>query len=242
MLNNNLTVTIIGASGGIGREFVKQLAQNSHIQSIFAFSRSKISFDENKVTSHFIDIEDEESIKSAALLASANAKLDIVIIATGMLHDDNIQPEKALRDISKEKFQRLFNINTIAPAIIAKHFLPKLNKDRKAVFAAISARVSSISDNYLGGWYSYRSSKAALNMILKNAAIELKRSNKNAVIIGLHPGTVDSKLSKPFQSSVKKGKLFTPENCVKKLLNVIKNLQPSDSGSLIDFNKIKIEF
>lgn len=242
MSNNNLNIAIIGASGSIGSEFVKQLAQDEQVKSIFAFSRLKTEFENSKIQSCLIDIEDEESVKLCANKASAKSNLDIVIVATGMLHDQNIQPEKSLKDLSKEKFEKLFSINTIAPAIIAKHFLPKLNKERKSVFSAISARVGSISDNHLGGWYAYRASKSALNMILKNASIEINRSNKNAIIIGLHPGTVDSKLSKPFQGAVKQEKLFTPKYSVEKLLQVIKNAKPSDSGNLIDFNGITIEF
>ena len=192
--------------------------------------------------SFFIDIEDEESIKSAANKASKDVKIDMVIVATGMLHDANINPEKSLRDLSKEKFHQLFSINTIAPAIIAKHFLPKLNKDSKSIFAALSARVGSISDNQLGGWYSYRASKSALNMVLKNASIEIGRSNKTAIVVGLHPGTVDSELSKPFQNAVSKEKLFTAKYSVQKLLEVMDSLTPSDSGDILDFNRIKIDF
>ncbi len=242
MENKDLNIAVIGASGAIGEEFVKQLAKQENTKSIYAFSRSKIDFDSSKVISDFIDIEDEASIENASKKASETAKLDMVIVATGMLHNEYFGPEKSLRELSKEKFEKLFSINTIAPAIIAKYFLPKLNKERKSVFAAISARVSSISDNYLGGWYSYRASKTALNMVLKNAAIEIKRSNKNAAIIGLHPGTVDSKLSKPFQGNVKEGKLFTPKYSAQKMLEVIENSKPSNSGELIDFNGVKIEF
>ncbi|MFT6333015.1 MAG: NAD(P)-dependent dehydrogenase (short-subunit alcohol dehydrogenase family) [Lentimonas sp.] len=246
MQKENLNIAVIGASGSLGEMFVRKLAANSQTKSIFAFSRSETEFENRKVESHFIDIEDEESIKSAATIVSENAKIDMVIVATGMLHGKNngqdFGPEKSLRDLSKEKFQKIFSINTIAPAIIAKHFLPKLNRETKSVFAAISARVGSISDNHLGGWYSYRASKSALNMILKNASIEIARSNKNAVIIGLHPGTVDSKLSKPFQGAVQEEKLFTPEYSVTKLLEVIENSSPADSGNVIDFNGLKIEF
>ena len=242
MQNKDLNIAVIGASGSLGSEFVRQLSEDEKIKSIFAFSRSEIEFNSHKVESHFIDIEDEESIKSVANKASKDTDVDMVIVATGMLHDQNINPEKSLRDLSKEKFNQLFSINTIAPAIIAKHFLPKLNKNSKSVFAALSARVGSISDNKLGGWYSYRASKSALNMVLKNASIEIVRSNKKAIIVGLHPGTVDSKLSKPFQGAVNKEKLFTAKYSVQKLLEVINNLKQSDSGNIIDFNSIKIDF
>jgi NAD(P)-dependent dehydrogenase (short-subunit alcohol dehydrogenase family) len=241
MPNENLNIAIIGASGAIGAEFVNQYAKNSN-NIIHAFSRSEVSFAHNNVKTHFIDIENETSIKDAAEISTIDTELDIVIVATGMLHNNDIMPEKSLKDLSADKFQKLFSINTIAPAIIAKHYLPKLKKDKKSLFAALSARVSSVSDNRLGGWYAYRSAKAALNMVLKNSAIEIARTNKNAVIVGLHPGTVDSNLSKPFQSFVKPEKLFTAEYAVTELISVLNGLETSDSGNLYDFHGLKIDF
>lgn len=241
MSDKKLNIAIIGAGGALGGEFVRQLSKSEKTGSIFAFSSSNLDFESEKVQTDFINIEDEESIKAAANKASKDNALDMVIVAIGMLHDQELMPEKSLRDLSKEKFIKLFSVNTIAPAIIAKHFLPKLNKESQSIFAAISARVGSISDNHLGGWYAYRASKTALNMVLKNSSIEIKRSNKNAIIIGLHPGTVDSNLSKPFQSSVKKEKLFTAQHSVEMLLKVLENLNPSNSGFIFDFNGIKID-
>ena len=242
MLNNSSNIAIIGASGALGQAFTTQLAQLPHVKSIFAFSRSKMSFDNEKIITDYIDVTDEKSIESCSLKASSAAKIDLVIVAIGMLHNDEIMPEKSLKELSVEKFNHLFAINTIAPALIAKHFLPQLSKDNPAIFAALSARVGSISDNRLGGWYAYRASKAALNMILKNSAIEINRSNKNAIVVGLHPGTVASKLSQPFQSAVPQDKLFTPDFSATKLLNVLDTLSSTDSGNLFDFNGIKIEF
>ena len=154
----------------------------------------------------------------------------MVIVATGILHDGELMPEKSQKELSAEKFHRLFEINTIVPALVAKHFIPKLNREKRSVFAALSARVGSISDNQLGGWYAYRASKAALNMIIKNAAIEISRRNKKAIIVGLHPGTVDSNLSKPFQGNVPDGKLFTPKYSVQKLLVILTTLTSKQSG------------
>ncbi len=113
----------------------------------------------------------------------------------------------------------------------AKHFLPLLHKDKRAVFAALSAKVGSIPDNHLGGWYAYRASKVALNMMIKNASIKMGRRYKQAVIGGLHPGTVDSNLSKPFQSHAKVGKIFTPDYAAEKLISVLEDLSPDDSGN-----------
>ena len=237
---NEQTIVVIGASGALGAEFVNQFAKDENVKHVFAFARSKTTFDHDKVSTYFIDLEDETSIKEAATNCPNN--IDRVIVATGLLHDQSLMPEKSLRDLSQEKFQTLFTINTIGPALLAKYFLPKLNKEKKSIFAAISARVGSISDNKLGGWYAYRASKAALNMVLKNASIEIARSNKNAIILGLHPGTVDSNLSKPFQGAVQENKLFTPQYSVTKMCEVLHNAKLDDSGSVIDFNNIKIDF
>lgn len=239
MLNN---IVIIGASGAIGLEFVKQYAGLNEVKKIHAFSRRQISFDSDKIISNKIDLEDENSIKLAAEIASKDSKIDLVIIASGILHDDNIFPEKSLRDLDINKFNKIFAVNTIGPAIIAKYFLPKLNKGNQPKFVALSARVGSISDNFLGGWYSYRASKAALNMILKNCAIEAKRTIKDAIIIGLHPGTVASNLSQPFAQNVKEHKLFSPEFSVQKLIDVINNKSLVDSGKIFDFNDLEIPY
>ncbi len=238
-------IAIIGANGAIGSEFVKQFRQfrEKNIDKIYAFSRNKPDYiDENdKIIFAKIDIEDENSIKNAAEIVGAE-KLDLILVATGFLHNENFGPEKSLREISSEKFQKVFAINAIGPALIAKYFLPKLNNENKAIFAAISARVSSISDNFLGGWYAYRASKTALNMVLRNLAIEIKRTNKNAIIVGLHPGTVDSNLSKPFKASVKPEKLFSPNYSAQKLIEVLSLVKSEDSGFLFDYEYKKIEF
>ena len=208
---------------------------------VHAFSRSQKKSDAENIVHHTINYNDEVSIQQAASQASKEAPLDIVIVATGILFDGNITPEKSLRELSAKKFLRLFEVNTILPALIAKHFLPKLNKQDRSIFAALSARVGSVSDNKLGGWYSYRASKSGLNMIIKNAAIEINRQNKNAIIVGLHPGTVDSNLSKPFQGNVPDGKLFTPDHSVKRLLDVLGNLTPESSGRCFSWDGKEVQ-
>ncbi|MBE0471637.1 MAG: SDR family NAD(P)-dependent oxidoreductase [Methyloprofundus sp.] len=214
-------IAIIGASGAIGSAFTKRLSATYPSASLFAFSRNG---------EHSINYASENSIAEASEIATKDKPLDLVVVANGILHDGELMPEKSLRDLSAEKFHRVFEVNTIIPALIAKHFLPKLNKQQTSIFAALSARVGSISDNKLGGWYSYRASKSALNMIIKNAAIEVGRRNKQAIIVGLHPGTVGSDLSKPFQDNVAKGKLFTPEYSADKLLAVLQSLTPEQTG------------
>jgi NAD(P)-dependent dehydrogenase (short-subunit alcohol dehydrogenase family) len=227
MFNN---IVIIGGSGAIGRAFTLQLAISYPNTTIHVFSRHQQEKALLNVKYHTIDYQDETSIEKSALVASREAQLDMVIVATGILHDGELMPEKSLKGLSAEKFHRLFEINTIVPALVAKHFIPKLNREKRSVFAALSARVGSISDNQLGGWYAYRASKAALNMIIKNAAIEISRRNKKAIIVGLHPGTVDSNLSKPFQGNVPDGKLFTPKYSVQKLLVILTTLTSKQSG------------
>lgn len=219
---NPENIAILGASGAIGSAFTKRLSEKYPNASIFAFSRNGAAYS--------ISYSSEASLAEAAELAAKEKPLDLVVIANGILHDGEIMPEKSLKDLSAEKFHRVFEANTITPALIAKYFLPKLNRSQPSIFAALSARVGSISDNQLGGWYAYRASKAALNMIIKNAAIEVGRRNKQAIVVGLHPGTVDSDLSKPFQENVTDGKLFTPEYSAKKLLDVLENLSPEQTG------------
>ncbi|MEM7070171.1 MAG: SDR family NAD(P)-dependent oxidoreductase [Pseudomonadota bacterium] len=214
-------IAIIGASGTIGSAFKTLLSKKYPYASLYAFARK---------CEYRIDYHCEQSIADSAKLASKNKPLDLVIIANGILHDDNMMPEKSLRECSANKFRHILEVNMIVPALIAKHFLPNLNRTRPAIFAALSARVGSISDNRLGGWYAYRASKAALNMIIKNAAIEISRKNKQAIIVGLHPGTVDSDLSKPFQRNIPKEKLFTPAYATQKMLDVLKDLTPQHSG------------
>ena len=243
-------IAIFGASGAIGSAFVNKLANKNSKATIFAFSRSAKKFEYKNVHSHSFDITDEKSIETAIAIASAKAPLDLALLTTSLLHKNlsennkskSLGPEKALIDLSVEKLKHLFEINTIGPALIAKHALPQMRKDQPSIFAALSARVSSISDNHLGGWYGYRSSKAALNMIIKTASIEMKRRNKNLVVIGLHPGTVDSDLSKPFQRNTPKEKLFTPDHSVTKLLEVLEERKPDDTGKLFAWDGQEIPF
>ena len=169
--------------------------------------------------------------------------LDLVIVATGILHDGpDLRPEKTWRSLDASALERVYRINTIGPALIAKHLLPSLAPDRKSVFAALSARVGSISDNRLGGWHAYRASKAALNMLIKTFAIELARRNPKALCVGLHPGTVDTKLSRPFQSNVPKPKLFDVDFVASRLLSVLDRLTPEDSGKLFAWDGQRIPF
>lgn len=223
-------ISIIGCNGSIGAALTKNVSERYTNAITHAFSRHKPENIIPDVTYHSINYEDETSIEKAADKVAIEKPIDIAIVTIGILHDNEILPEKSLKELSAKKFKHLFEVNAILPAIVAKYFLPKLNKEKPSVFAILSARVGSISDNRLGGWYAYRASKAALNMIIKTAAIETERYNEQSIVVGLHPGTVDSNLSKPFQRNVPEDKLFTPDYSAKKLLEVIENLKAKDSG------------
>lgn len=224
-------IVIFGASGGIGKAFTSLIAKNYPAAQIFAFSQNPVSFVENNILTEIIDYTSEDSIESALnVIRQYTSVIDLVFVANGILYDQNFMPEKSLNHLSREQFMKVFEINTIFPALVAKYFVPYLNKNNISIFAALSARVGSISDNLLGGWYSYRISKSALNMVIRNISIEIKRKNKNAIIVGLHPGTVDTNLSKPFLKTIEPSKLFTPEYSSKCLLHVIENLQIENSG------------
>lgn len=229
----NLNVLLIGANGGIGKALHKRLAEDKRVSTLTVSSRGYVENLHPNQTNVIADFANESSIEQMVHIASKERPLDVVIVATGILHDEDMMPEKSITTITAESFQKQLLINTIGPALVAKYAMPKLNKNRQSIFATFSARVGSISDNKIGGWYSYRASKSALNMFIKTLSIEMKRKNKQAVIVGLHPGTVDTNLSKPFQKSVTKDKLFTPEYSAEKLLHVLEKITQSDSGKVL---------
>lgn len=233
---DDLRVIIVGASGGIGQAFASVFEDSSKVSRIYALSRQGRGTGHEKTRALTFDFTHEDSISAAAEMLRETGPFDLIIIATGWLHGDGLTPEKNIRALSSRGFETAFAINTIGPAMTAKYFVPLLRRDRKTVFAALSARVGSISENRLGGWYAYRAAKAALNMVLKTLSIETARRYPEAVILGLHPGTVDTRLSAPFQNNVAAGKLFTPEFCARQLITVINTARPADSGKLIDWD------
>lgn len=243
---NKMNVAIIGASGGVGAALLTHLQAMDNVAQIFAFSRTAGPSDHPKTNVAKLDFENEDTIATAAKVIKDHGPLDLVIIASGILHDENtappLNPEKSLRDIDPQNFARIFATNTTGPALVAKHFLPLMRRDEKTLFAALSARVGSIEDNRLGGWYAYRASKAALNMVLKNAAIEMGRRHPKMVIAGLHPGTVDTALSGPFKGKISAEKLFTPEFSAACLLNVIDDLTANGSGKTFAWDGQEIPY
>jgi NAD(P)-dependent dehydrogenase (short-subunit alcohol dehydrogenase family) len=216
-----MKTVIIGASGGIGGALAEALREED--AAVQCFSRPEL------------DITDEASVAQAAARAGSP---ELVVVATGLLHDGARGPEKALRDLDAEWLARQYAVNAIGPALVAKHFLPIMPRAGRSVLAILSARVGSISDNRLGGWYGYRASKAALNQLVRTLAIEDRRRNERGIVVALHPGTVDTKLSKPFQQSGRD--LFAPGRAAVQLLDVIDGLKPQDSGKLFAWDGTEI--
>ena len=228
-------IAIIGSTGAIGQALVEHYLNTEQELTLYAFSRSDNPIKDKRVFNFPIDLEDQDSVIQAAAKIPA-ADLDLVIAATGILHrggEKPLTPEKSLRHLDADQLKEVFAINTIGPALLMQAFIPLLKKQSQSIFAALSARVGSIDDNHLGGWYSYRASKAALNMLIKTAAIETRRLNKQAIIVGLHPGTVDSRLSRPFQGRVPAEQLFTPQKSAKHLALVMENLGQQHTGKCI---------
>jgi NAD(P)-dependent dehydrogenase (short-subunit alcohol dehydrogenase family) len=218
---------VIGAGGGIGAALAEALeAEGAQVTRL------------GRRTTPALDLLDEASIDAAA--ASIAPGLHLVIDATGFLHDARFSPEKSLRQIDPLHMAHSFAVNATGPALLMKHFLPLLARGERAVFATLSARVGSIGDNRVGGWTSYRAAKAALNQIMRNAAIELARTNRKAICLALHPGTVATPLSAPF---AKAGlKVQTPEQSAARLLAVIAALTPAETGGFFDHKGEAIPF
>lgn len=229
------SAVVIGASGGIGSALEAVLIEEDVFHTIHGFARSRSG-------PLHMDLLDEASIAAAAVRVGAGPPPSLVIVATGILRSDNNGPEKAISDLDPAWLAEVYAVNAIGPALVAKHFLPLMAKGERAVFAVLSARVGSISDNHLGGWYGYRASKAALNMLVRNLAIENRRRSDRTIVVALHPGTVDTDLSRPFQRNVQPGRLFKPDRAALQLLDVIEELKVSDGGKLLDYEGIEIPF
>lgn len=237
---------VVGASQGIGLGFVRSLLQQGNIQQIFATYRSLDTAKElldlasqhgDRLTCLQVDITIEENIASAVKQIQASVKqLHLAIYCVGVLHDQKLTPEKSLRQINAENLIYSFQVNSIGAVLLAKHLMPLFNKTEPSIFASISAKVGSIGDNRLGGWYGYRASKAALNMFLKTTAIEYSRRCPKTIVVALHPGTTDTQLSRPFQKNVPTEKLFSVEHTVKLLSQVISNLSLQDNGQFFSWD------
>lgn len=229
-----MQIVLIGASGGIGAAFARALAQRDSTTRITAtHHRHPPAWDHPKVHWHALDASDEGAV---AALAQQTGDIDWVINAAGFLHDAQHGPEKTIRQADAAFFMKNMERNALPTLLLARHLTPRMRHGRPAVFAAVSARLGSIGENHIGGWYSYRASKAALNMVLKTLSIELRRTHPQLTVAALHPGTTDTPLSRPFQGRVPEGALFTPHYSVACMLNVLDGLTPQQSGGFWSFD------
>lgn len=244
--NRPAIALILGATQGIGLGFVKHLLQQPNISTIFATYRTPKAASEllalqathpDRLICLALDITDEAQI--ADLIKSIKATspmLHWVINCIGVLHEGELQPEKSLAQINPEGLMQYFQVNSIGAILLAKHLMPLLKHPERSIFATISAKVGSIGDNRIGGWYGYRASKAALNMFMKTAAIEYGRKSPNTIIALLHPGTTNTRLSEPFQRNVPPEKLFSTERTVAQLYAVLNQLEPANSGQFFSWD------
>ena len=221
------SAVIIGARGGIGAALANALDQNPQYAQVIRLHRE---------SAQPLNIGDEGSIAAAAAsLTDTYPPIRLAIVATGLLHSSPKGPEKSLRELDPYWMMENFRMNAVGPALVAKHFLPIMAKQGPICFAALSARVGSISDNRLGGWHSYRASKSALNMFIRNIAIEWQRKNPHSVVVGLHPGTVETALSAPFKGNPAHER-FTPARAAGDMLSVLHGLKPEQSGQVFAYD------
>ncbi len=241
-MNNHQTQTnalIVGASRGIGLGFVKALLHKQTINIYATYRQRNVAGELLSLETAYpqtlhcleVDITKEETIANlSSYIQQKESQLHLVINCVGILHKGALQPEKNLRQISSEGLLYYFQVNSIGSVLLAKHLLPLFDHENRSVLVFMSAKLGSIGDNYLGGWYGYRASKAALNMLMRTVSIEYSRKCPQSIVVSLHPGTTDTNLSKPFQKNVPTHKLFSVEKTVNQLLAVIDNLSEDDRG------------
>lgn len=216
---------VVGASGGIGAAIADVVAASGRFGTVHRLARSGTPA---------VDVTDEASLAAAAeRFAAAGRPLRLLVVASGLLHGEGLAPEKSLADLDPARLARAFAVNATGPALVLKHFAPHLPREGKAVAAAISAKVGSIEDNRIGGWYAYRASKAALNQLVRTAAIEIGRRRRQAALVALHPGTVDTALSQPFSKAGLP--VQAPEDAAARLAAVLDGVSAADTGSFLTY-------
>jgi NAD(P)-dependent dehydrogenase (short-subunit alcohol dehydrogenase family) len=237
------TALVVGGGQGIGLGFVRNLLSNNNLERVYATYRrlesatELLAIADARLECFQMDLTDESQI--AAVIHKIQAEttaLDYVINCVGVLHEGELQPEKSLRQIDSDRLLRYFQVNSVGAMLLFKQVQPLLKHQNRSILATISAKVGSIGDNQLGGWYGYRASKAALNMFIRTTAIEYKRTCPQAILVALHPGTTDTQLSLPFQRNVPPEKLFSVDRTVAQLLTVIDGLDPNDSGEFFSWD------
>ncbi|MEH6593266.1 MAG: SDR family NAD(P)-dependent oxidoreductase [Halioglobus sp.] len=236
---------VLGASSGLAQAVIAELIADAEVDCVIGVSRTPVPRNlpanaTNKV--QWIQTQYTEPAMAAVVerLQAFTGRITRVVICHGLLHSDILWPEKRLEDITAEALQAVFQANTVVPTLWLKLLHRILKGKQRCVVAALSARVGSIGDNYLGGWYAYRSSKASLNMMLRTLAIEYARRAKNVKLIAFHPGTTDTALSKPFQGSVPSDKLFSPEFVAARLCRIMQDVEVDGQLSYLDWDNKSI--
>ena len=232
----NFTALIIGANSAIAQAITERYIQQTDCERVFTVSRHPASFTGRKVTQLLTDYSEHSIAEICSTLLPFAKTITRLIICNGTLHDNYFMPEKKVADINAAQLAKTYHINTIIPMLWLSHLAPILEQGQIVKIAVFSARVGSISDNRMGGWYSYRASKAALNMLIQCSSIEYARRAPNVKLIAFHPGTTDTPLSKPFQRAVAKNKLFTPAFVAKKLLSILDQSEVNQKAAYLDWN------
>jgi NAD(P)-dependent dehydrogenase (short-subunit alcohol dehydrogenase family) len=237
---------VIGASRGIGLALVEAQLQDPGVSCVIATCRpssdrgelERLSWEHGpRLVTRHLDVADESSLKSfASDMSSVDGGVDLTIHAAGLLHDSSLSPERSLLECSTENLRKLFEVNSIGPLMVARALLPSLPRSRRFTFAAISAMVGSIGDNRLGGWYGYRASKTALNQFIRTLANESRMKHPRASIVAIHPGTTDTLLSRPFQRNIEEGKLYSPEQSAKRILDVLGSINHEQTGQFFNWD------
>lgn len=240
-MSNSSAALIVGAGQGIGLEFVRQFLYSDRVDRLYATYRNSeselLTLSDSRLRCLSMDLTEESQIATVIeQIKTETPTLHYVINCVGVLHDGAMQPEKSLRSLNADQLVHYFQVNSIGAVLLAKQVQGLLKHRDRSVLATISAKVGSIGDNHLGGWYGYRASKAALNMFMRSTAIEYKRTCPKAIVVTLHPGTTDTQLSRPFQRNVPPEKLFSVDRTVRQLLRVIDGLQESDSGEFFSWD------
>ena len=243
------TALVVGGGQGIGLGFVRKLLAEDNLERVYATYRRIESATElqeiadPRLCCMQMDITDESQIAAVIQqIQTQTSALHYLINSVGVLHEAEMQPEKSLRQINSEQLLRYFQVNSIGAMLLFKQVQPLIKHQERAILATISAKVGSISDNNIGGWYGYRASKAALNMFIRTTAIEYKRTCPQAILVALHPGTTDTRLSLPFQRNVPPEKLFSVDRTVAQLLTVINGLTASDSGEFFSWDGSRLQW
>lgn len=232
---------VVGASGGIGQAVVQELLLSPAVERVFGSSRRRLGVSDSRFVPLAMDVTSHESIAAAAAAIKRETEsLSLIINCAGLLHDEVLKPEKNLAAVRADAMVKSFEVNALGAVLLAQGMQQLIHPVNHAVLATVSARVGSISDNRLGGWYAYRTAKAAQNMLTRNLSIEMRRRAKGLICVALHPGTVDTRLSKPFQSNVPAGKLFEPARAATQLVAVIGSLGPADNGKFFAWDGSEI--